>query len=109
MPEPNAVPSTQKKSGLASLKFLASMVTGPKDILGVDLGSHSVKVVLLVPQQNAYTLQAWGLLPIDTPPDATPEEKNQRASKLLKDFLHSKGIQHVVAATSVSEIGRAHV
>ncbi|MBI4423321.1 MAG: type IV pilus assembly protein PilM [Elusimicrobia bacterium] len=75
---------------------------GTRDVLGVDIGSHSIKVALIKPEGGQLHLKAWGLLPLDLNPEASPEQKKQQAVNLLRAFLIQKGIQVKEAATSIS-------
>lgn len=85
------------------LKKGAAMLMGPQSILGVDLGSHSIKLAWFMPgEKDALELKAFGVLPIDAPADATPEDKNAHIAKQIYGFVHEHHIQHVAAATSVS-------
>lgn len=75
---------------------------GPKDVVGVDIGSDSIKVVAFEIAGAKKRLKAWGHLPLDPKPDASPEEKKQQAINLLRAFLIQKGVQIKHAATSIS-------
>ncbi len=89
--------------GLQKLKSgLGSLFVGSKDVLGVDIGSHSIKVALIKNEGGAPQLKAWGILPLDLNPEASPEQKRQQSVNLLRAFLIQKGIQVKEAATSIS-------
>jgi type IV pilus assembly protein PilM len=47
-------------------------------------------------------LAAWGYLPLDGKPDATPDERKQQAINQIKAFLIQKNIQVKNVATSIS-------
>lgn len=80
-------------------KFFA-FLRGPQDIVGVDIGTYAVKLVKFNTQTGA--LECWGHLPLEFAAEATPEEKNAKTAKLIKDFVHAKQLHSVTAATSVS-------
>ncbi|MBI3548972.1 MAG: type IV pilus assembly protein PilM [Elusimicrobia bacterium] len=81
---------------------LKSVFAGPKEVIGVDIGSHSVKIALIENDGPNAKLKAWGVLPLDALQDASPEEKKQDAIKRIRAFLIQKGIQIKHAATSIS-------
>lgn len=79
---------------------LGGLFSGPKDVLGVDVGTHAVKVVSL--DLSGPKLKFWGHLPIEAKADASPEERNAAAINTLKAFLIQKGVKAANAATSIS-------
>ncbi|MFC1679867.1 type IV pilus assembly protein PilM [Elusimicrobiota bacterium] len=81
---------------------LGGLISGPTDILGVDVGSHSVKIVQLLRTGGGIKLGAWGHVPIEAKADASPDEKKQQAINRLKALLIEKGLQNKPAATSIS-------
>ncbi|MCX5788966.1 MAG: type IV pilus assembly protein PilM [Elusimicrobia bacterium] len=90
-------------SAAAALKArLQSMLTGARDVLGVDIGSHSIKVASIKNEGGQYHLQTSGLLPLDINPEAPPEQKRQQAVNVLRGFLIQKGVQTKEAATAIS-------
>ncbi|TPW17895.1 MAG: type IV pilus assembly protein PilM, partial [Elusimicrobia bacterium] len=90
-------------TGFGKIKAqLQSMLLGSKEILGVDIGSYSIKVAYIKNEGGGPQLKAWGLLPLDLNPEASPEQKKQQAVNLLRAFLIQKQIQVKEAATSVS-------
>lgn len=96
-------PAAKKPGALDFLKKIGALVMGPQSILGVDLGSHSVKLAWFTPGPgDSLTLAAHGVLPVEVAADATPEDRATQVSKLIRDFVHEHHIQHVAAATSVS-------
>ncbi|MFA6029927.1 MAG: type IV pilus assembly protein PilM [Elusimicrobiota bacterium] len=81
---------------------LGSLFMGPQEILGVDIGSYSIKVVYLKNEGGAYRLKAWGHLPIETKPDASPDDRKQQTVNTLRAFLIQKGLPVHHAATAIS-------
>ena len=90
------------KARLGALKGLGEMFLGPKDIVAVDIGSYSVKVVLLKQEGAALHLKAWGHLPIAAKADASPEERKIAVVNSLRAFLIEKGLKIREAATALS-------
>lgn len=96
------------KGGLSRLpikrvaNFVTSLAFGSKDILGVDIGSHSIKVASVEDEGQGTNLVHWGHLPLDLGPEATPEERKEKAVHALKAFMVSKGVGVRNVATSVS-------
>lgn len=82
--------------------LLQSIFIGPKDILGIDIGSYAIKVVHIAQDAAGPRLRAWGRLQLDFKQEVAAEEKKQQAINLLRAFLIQKGIQVQHAATSVS-------
>ena len=83
-------------------KNLSNLLIGPKDVLGLDIGSYAVKAVHLKEDAGELRLKAWGYLPLDVKPEATPEEKKVQTVNALRAFLIEKGIGTKDAATSLS-------
>lgn len=81
---------------------LLSSFTGPKEMLGVDIGSYAVKVAWLQSQGPEFRLRTWGHLPLDSKPEASPEERGKQAVNALRGFLIQKGVQLKHAASSIS-------
>lgn len=117
MAEPAELKKTGAKAPAQDNKFVAalknidlkglkdrvlSLVSGPKDVIGVDIGSHSVKLVALKPAPGGPTLAGWAVLPIESKGEASPEEKQQQIVAMLKSCLLQKGIKIQHAAASVS-------
>jgi type IV pilus assembly protein PilM len=81
---------------------LGALIGGPKEILGVDVGTYAVKLVLFKAEAGKNTLKMWGHVPIDAAPEASPDERKQATINALKAFLIQKGVQVKNAATAVS-------
>ncbi|UPT74076.1 MAG: hypothetical protein M0D55_20010 [Elusimicrobiota bacterium] len=68
------------KEKLGALKGLAEMFLGPKDVVGVDVGSYAVKVVLFKFEAGAWSLKAWGNLPSARRPTRAPTRRRPPSS-----------------------------
>ncbi len=90
------------KEKLGALKGLAEMFLGPKDVVGIDVGSYAVKVVLFKLEAGAYHLKAWGHLPLGAKADAGPDEKKSAVINALRAFFIEKGVKIKDIATSLS-------
>jgi type IV pilus assembly protein PilM len=87
---------------LKKLKGLSAALTGPRYVLGVDVGSYAIKVAFIVEEGGGATLKAWGHLPLASRPEASPEEKKVHAIKVLRAFLIEKGLKVKEAVTALS-------
>lgn len=90
------------KEKLGALKGLAEMFLGPKDVIGIDVGSYAVKVVLFKLEAGAYQLKAWGHLPLGAKADAGPDEKKISVINALRAFFIEKGVKVKDVATALS-------
>lgn len=90
------------KEKFGALKGLAEMFLGPKDVVGIDVGSYSIKVVLFKFENGVHTLKAWGHLPLGAKADAGPDEKKAALINLLRAFFIEKGIKIKEASTALS-------
>ena len=90
------------KARLGALKGLGELFLGPRDVVAVDVGAYSIKVVLLKQEGTALQLKAWGHLPIGAKADASPDERKTVVVNALRAFLIEKGISVREAATSLS-------
>jgi type IV pilus assembly protein PilM len=97
-----AIKMDDVKARLGALKGLGEMFLGPRDVVAVDVGAYSVKVVLLKQEGTALQLKAWGHLPIGAKADASPDERKTAVVNALRAFLVEKGIGVREAATSLS-------
>jgi type IV pilus assembly protein PilM len=78
------------------------MFLGPKDVIGIDVGSYAVKVALFKLEAGALHLKAWGHLPLGAKVDANPDEKKSSVINLLRGFFIEKGIKVKEVSTSLS-------
>ena len=90
------------KEKIGALKGLAEMFLGPKDVVGIDIGSYSVKVVLFKLEAGAYQLKAWGHLPLGAKVDAGPDEKKIAVINALRAFFIEKGVKVKEVSTALS-------
>ncbi len=90
------------KEKLGALKGFADMLLGPKDVVGVDVGSYAVKVVLFKLEAGAWQLKSWGYLPLGAKVDAGPDEKKSAVINALRAFFIEKGIKIKEASTALS-------
>ena len=87
---------------LKKVKGLTELFLGPQDVLGIDIGSYSVKVVQIKAEANVPVLKTWGYLPLNPKPEATPEERKTQTVNALRAFLIEKGLKIKETATSLS-------
>jgi type IV pilus assembly protein PilM len=87
---------------LKKVKGLSAALAGPRHVLGVDVGSHAVKVAFIVDEGGGPALKAWGYLPLNVKPEASPEERKVQTVNALRAFLIEKGIKVKEAVTSLS-------
>ena len=87
---------------LKRLRGLGAALTGPRHVVGIDIGSHAVKVVLIIDEGGGPALKAWGHLPLNVKPEASPEERRTHTVNALRAFLIEKGIKVKEAVTSLS-------
>ena len=90
------------KAKLGALKGVAELFLGPKDVVGIDVGSYSVKVVLFKVEAGQVHLKSWGYLPLTGKVDAGPDEKKVAVINALRAWFIEKGIKIKEAATSLS-------
>ncbi|MBI3288261.1 MAG: type IV pilus assembly protein PilM [Elusimicrobia bacterium] len=90
------------KAKLGALKGLAELFLGPKDVVGINIGTYAVKVALFKLEAGAISLKAWGNLPMGAKLDAPPDEKKIAVINALRAFFIEKGIKIKEASTSLS-------
>ena len=90
------------KEKLGALKGLAEMFLGPKDVVGIDVGSYSVKVVLFKVEAGVCQLKAWGNLPLGAKAEAGPDEKKIAVINALRAFFIEKGVKVKDVSTALS-------
>ncbi len=96
------IKTEELKARVGALKGIGEIFLGPRDVVAVDIGSYSVKVVLLKQEGPALLLKAWGHLPVGAKADASPDERRLAVVNALRAFLVEKGIKVREAATSLS-------
>ncbi|MBD3272094.1 MAG: type IV pilus assembly protein PilM [Elusimicrobia bacterium] len=83
---------------IPSLKFLHG-----KDLIGVDIGTHSIKVVQLKGSSKKWSLFKWGIAPISSDgKELSPQESIDVQTATLKSLLAQTGIKTKNAAASIS-------
>jgi type IV pilus assembly protein PilM len=87
---------------LKKFKGLGAALTGPRYVLGVDVGSHAIKVAFITEEGGGLVLKAWGYLPLTAKPEASPEEKKTQTINILRAFLIEKGLKVKEAVTALS-------
>lgn len=86
------------------LSFLTSFLI-PKDLLGVDIGSYSVKIVQLKSSQNKFSLVKSSVLNLPEEmiyQEVPPVEKRQVIASLIKNYILKEKISTRNAVSSVS-------
>ena len=84
------------------LAKFTKMLFPPKEIIGIDIGNYSVKLVCFVEDKKSVTLKDWGCIPLTIKADTPPDEKKAIISEEIKNYLKKKGIEARRAAASVS-------
>ncbi|MBI4802588.1 MAG: type IV pilus assembly protein PilM [Elusimicrobia bacterium] len=74
----------------------------PKDIVGIDIGTYSVKIVCFGEEKKQLKLKDWGHIPLFIKPDTPVEEKKSIIAQEIKNYLKKKGIQAKYAAAAIS-------
>lgn len=100
------MPDLKEKMKAVDIKDLkdkiGSLFIGTKEVLGVDVGTYSVKIVQFKVEGGGPKLKMWGHIPIEASPEASPDERKQATINALKAFLIQRGVQLKSAATAVS-------
>ncbi|MBI4656011.1 MAG: type IV pilus assembly protein PilM [Elusimicrobia bacterium] len=84
------------------LSNLLSSVFPQKQIIGIDIGSSSVKIACFLEEKKKLFLKEWGHIPFNFKPDTPPDERKALISREIKNFLKKRQIQFRYAATAVS-------
>ena len=90
------------------MKFNLELLTTsflPKDLLGVDIGSYSVKLVQLKAAGNKYSLLKSAILPLPADivyQEINPVEKRQITGSLIKNYITKEKVSTKFTASSVS-------
>ncbi len=91
-------------AALARLRRKAlTLLSGPEELLGVDIGSHAVKLAAVkrVPGGN-WALDFWGYAPIPGPIDAAPDDRHEAASRALAGLVAARKPRLKQAAVAVA-------
>ncbi len=78
------------------------LLFGSQDVIGIDIGSYSVKIVYFKKEAGELKLKSWGHIPIEAKADASPEERRQQSVNRLRAFMIEKGLKVQNAAVSIS-------
>ena len=89
-------------SKFGALKGVAELFLGPRDVVGVDVGSYAIKVVLLKHEGSAVHLKAWGYLPLAAKAEASLDERKISVVNALRAFFIEKGVKVKDVATALS-------
>lgn len=75
----------------------------PEDeILGIDIGSYSIKFVLFSKNNDKVILKNWGYVPLFLKDNTDPAEKKAIISDEISKYIKKSGIKTKYAATSIS-------
>lgn len=99
-----AIKADDVKAKLKGLKALGELFLGPKDVIGIDIGSFAVKVAVVKEEGGKPSLKAWGYIPIAAKAGAEqgPDERKIAVINALRGLLIEKGIKIKEAATALS-------
>jgi len=76
-----------------------------KSILGIDIGSHSIKIIQLKGLPGKWVLERWSILPLPeetVAQEVNPVEKENAIVKTIKDYISSQKVSVKNSAISVS-------
>lgn len=74
-----------------------------KELVGIDIGSHAIKVVQLKGSHKKWQLFKWGISTIESDgKELSPQESTESQASALKALLSKEGITSKNAAVSVS-------
>ena len=81
---------------------IAKLLFPPKEIIGIDIGSYSVKIVCFGEEKKQLKLKDWGHIPLSIKGDTPAEEKKAIIAQEIKNYIKKKGLQAKYAAASIS-------
>src|SRR4051812_15846789 len=91
-----------KNINLAKFRFFK-----PKDAIGIDLGSTSIKIVQLKGSPGRWTLARWAYLPLlNSGPEVAGPERKAQAVKLLQEYV-SKQKKNSIKSAAFAVSGNA--
>jgi type IV pilus assembly protein PilM len=75
-----------------------------RDLIGVDIGTHAIKLVCLKGSPGSWSLVKWAMIPYgeDIPLDTPLMDRRTQAVSALQNYLQNSDISIKKAATSVS-------
>lgn len=94
------VSMVSSSGGISGL--VRAVLSGDRDLVGLDIGSHSIKIVWLRQEGKELKLKAWGVVPLSFKPEASPDERKFQTAEVVKDLFSKKAIPLKNVATSVS-------
>jgi len=85
---------------LSKLKLLGRR----KNLVGIDIGSHAIKIVSLRKNGDQWALQQWAMIPYsdDAGNEIALSERKDHIISLLQNYMKSPGLASKRIATSVS-------
>jgi type IV pilus assembly protein PilM len=88
------------QSALSALSFFKRK----RDLIGIDIGTHTIKVVHLKGSGGQWSLSRWGVIPYgeDFPLDTPLMDRRPQAVTALQEYLRSNDIPIKRVATSIS-------
>jgi type IV pilus assembly protein PilM len=91
------------RHNLKGVKLDLKKILGLKfgDLVGLDIGSSSVKLVQLTRNENGYEVLAAGVVPIDTAGEKTPQAVELRTIRAITECCRAAAIQNNNAVGSV--------
>lgn len=84
------------------LDRLFSKFLPKKELVGLDIGTSSIKIALFSSEKDTIKLKTWGYIPYSIPPNAQPDDKRIIISAEISKFFKKMGIQTKYVVTSVS-------
>ncbi|MHB9156001.1 MAG: hypothetical protein ACYC5N_10005, partial [Endomicrobiales bacterium] len=75
----------------------------PRDSFAIDLGTSSIKIAYLKASGNRYTLEKWGIIPVNEGgSDLSPQDKKNITVTRLAEYLAKEKfpIKNVVSSIS---------
>src|SRR3982751_4051857 len=81
-----------------------SFLKKKRELIGVDIGTHSIKVVCLKGSPGQWSLVRWGVIPYaeDIPLDTPLMDRQGQAVQALQNYLRSVDLPVTRVATSIS-------
>src|SRR5437870_5114580 len=89
---------------LQSLLRPFSFLKRKRDLIGIDIGTHAIKIVYLKGSPGQWSLVRWGVIPYgeDIPLDTPLMDRRNQAVEALQNYLRTAELPLKKVATSVS-------
>ncbi|MCX7905175.1 MAG: pilus assembly protein PilM [Elusimicrobiales bacterium] len=84
------------------MKRFLDFIYPDDEIIGIDIGSYAIKIVLFSKNKDTINLKNWGYIPINLPTEMSHEEKKVAISLEISSFIKKHQIKVKYAATSIS-------